>query len=59
MYEADLVDVLSERVIDGGVPFLGICIGLQVPLRIKSSSWCRCGTCIHLRWVPAVNNGLH
>ena len=28
--EQDLVDALTERVRDGGVPFLGICIGLQV-----------------------------
>ncbi len=30
LYEADLVDALTERVLHDRVPFLGICIGLQV-----------------------------
>jgi glutamine amidotransferase len=30
LIEADLVDTLARRVLDDGVPFLGICIGLQV-----------------------------
>jgi glutamine amidotransferase len=30
LHEAGLVDALHERVIEAGVPFLGICIGLQV-----------------------------
>jgi imidazole glycerol-phosphate synthase subunit HisH len=49
LYEADLVDVLSERVIDGGVPFLGICIGLQVLFEHSDE-----GDIDGLGWVPGV-----
>ena len=49
LYEADLVDVLSERVIDGGVPFLGICIGLQVLFEHSDE-----GDVDGLGWVPGV-----
>jgi len=49
LYDADLVDVLSERVIDGGVPFLGICIGLQVLFEHSDE-----GDVDGLGWVPGV-----
>ena len=49
LYEADLVDVLSERVVDGGVPFLGICIGLQVLFEHSDE-----GDVDGLGWVPGV-----
>jgi imidazole glycerol-phosphate synthase subunit HisH len=49
LYEADLVDVLSEQVIDGGVPFLGICIGLQVLFEHSDE-----GDVDGLGWVPGV-----
>jgi len=45
--EQDLVDALNQRVRDGGVPFLGICIGLQVLFDHSEE-----GDADGLGWVP-------
>ena len=45
--ESGLVDPLAERVLGGGVPFLGICIGLQVLLDHSEEGDVDC-----LGWVP-------
>ncbi len=45
--ESGLVDPLAERVLGGGVPFLGICIGLQVLLEHSEEGDVDC-----LGWVP-------
>ena len=49
LYEADLVDALYEQVIEAGVPFLGICIGLQVLFEHSEE-----GDVEGLGWVPGV-----
>ncbi len=49
LYEADLVDVLTERVLGDRVPFLGICIGLQVLFERSDEGDVEC-----LGWVPGV-----
>jgi glutamine amidotransferase len=49
LYEADLVDALSEQVIEAEVPFLGICIGLQVLFEHSEE-----GDVEGLGWVPGV-----
>jgi glutamine amidotransferase len=49
LYEADLVDTLSERVLGDRVPFLGICIGLQVLFDQSDEGDVQC-----LGWVPGV-----
>jgi imidazole glycerol-phosphate synthase subunit HisH len=49
LYDADLVDALSERVLDGAVPFLGICIGLQILFEHSDE-----GDVDGLGWVPGV-----
>jgi imidazole glycerol-phosphate synthase subunit HisH len=49
LYAADLVDALYERVIEAGVPFLGICIGLQVLFEHSEE-----GDVDGLGWVPGV-----
>ena len=49
LYAADLVDALTERVLRDGVPFLGICIGLQVLFEHSEE-----GDVDGLGWVPGV-----
>jgi glutamine amidotransferase len=49
LVEADLVDALSERVLTDRVPFLGICIGLQVLFERSDEGDVEC-----LGWVPGV-----
>jgi len=49
LYAADLVDALTERVLRDGVPFLGICIGLQVLFEHTVE-----GDVDGLGWVPGV-----
>lgn len=49
LYEANLVDTLSEQVIDQKVPFLGICIGLQVLFEHSEE-----GDVDGLGWVPGM-----
>ena len=45
--ELDLVDALADRVLRDGVPFLGICIGLQVLFDHSEEDDTKC-----LGWVP-------
>lgn len=45
--ESDLVDALTDRVVGAQVPFLGICIGLQVLLEHSEEGDVDC-----LGWVP-------
>ena len=47
LFEADLVDALHERVLADRVPFLGICIGLQVLFDHSEEGDTDC-----LGWVP-------
>jgi imidazole glycerol-phosphate synthase subunit HisH len=49
LYGADLVDGLHERVLRDGVPFLGICIGLQVLFEHSEE-----GDVEGLGWIPGV-----
>jgi len=49
LYAADLVDALSERVLRDGVPFLGICIGLQILFEHSEE-----GDVDTLGWLPGV-----
>jgi len=49
LYAAGLVDALTERVLRDGVPFLGICIGLQVLFEHTEE-----GDVDGLGWVPGV-----
>lgn len=49
LYEAGLVDALHEQVIEADVPFLGICIGLQVLFEHSEE-----GDAEGLGWVPGV-----
>jgi glutamine amidotransferase len=49
LYRADLVDALTERVLRDGVPFLGICIGLQVLFEHSEE-----GDVDGLGWIPGV-----
>jgi imidazole glycerol-phosphate synthase subunit HisH len=49
LYDADLVDALYEQVIEAEVPFLGICIGLQVLFEHSEE-----GDVEGLGWVPGV-----
>ncbi len=49
LYAAGLVDALTERVLHDGVPFLGICIGLQVLFEHTEE-----GDVDGLGWVPGV-----
>jgi glutamine amidotransferase len=49
LVEQDLVGVLTERVRDARVPFLGICIGLQVLFDHSEEGDTRC-----LGWIPGV-----
>jgi imidazole glycerol-phosphate synthase subunit HisH len=49
LYDADLVDTLQERVLADRVPFLGICIGLQVLFEHSEE-----GDVDGLGWVPGV-----
>ena len=49
LYGADLVDVLHERVLADRVPFLGICIGLQVLFERSDE-----GDVEGLGWIPGV-----
>lgn len=49
---ADLVDALTERVLGDGVPFLGICIGLQVLFEHSEE-----GDVDGLGWIPGVVRG--
>jgi glutamine amidotransferase len=49
LYDADLVDALQERVLDARVPFLGICIGLQVLFEHSEE-----GDVDGLGWIPGV-----
>ncbi|HEV8322568.1 MAG TPA: imidazole glycerol phosphate synthase subunit HisH [Myxococcota bacterium] len=45
---AGLVDVLRARVLDGGVPFLGICLGMQLLGRVSHEHGLHEG----LGWIP-------
>lgn len=47
LVESGLVDVLTRRVITDGVPFLGICIGLQVLFEHSAEGDVSC-----LGWIP-------
>ncbi len=49
LYDADLVDALQERVLAERVPFLGICIGLQVLFEHSEE-----GDVDGLGWIPGV-----
>jgi glutamine amidotransferase len=49
LYTADLVDTLTERVLEDRVPFLGICIGLQVLFEHSEE-----GDVDGLGWVPGL-----
>jgi len=49
LYAADLVDALTERVLRDGVPFLGICIGLQVLFEHSEE-----GDVDGLGWIPGL-----
>ncbi|MCX4581147.1 MULTISPECIES: imidazole glycerol phosphate synthase subunit HisH [unclassified Streptomyces] len=45
--EAGWPDALRERVVDGDMPFLGICVGLQVLFEASEEQDARC-----LGWIP-------
>lgn len=47
--ESDLLDALTERVLEARVPFLGICIGLQILFEHSEEGETDC-----LGWVPGV-----
>jgi glutamine amidotransferase len=49
LFAADLVDALQARVLADGVPFLGICIGLQVLFEHSEE-----GDVAGLGWLPGV-----
>jgi len=49
LFEADLVDALHERVLSDRVPFLGICIGLQILFEHSEE-----GDVDGLGWIPGV-----
>jgi glutamine amidotransferase len=49
LYDADLVDALQERVLADRVPFLGICIGLQVLFEHSEE-----GDVDGLGWIPGL-----
>ena len=49
LFEADLVDALHERVLGDRVPFLGICIGLQVLFEHSEE-----GDVDGLGWIPGL-----
>ena len=49
LFEADLVDALHERVLEDRVPFLGICIGLQVLFEHSEE-----GDVEGLGWIPGL-----
>jgi imidazole glycerol-phosphate synthase subunit HisH len=49
LHEAGLVDAMHERVVVEGVPFLGICIGLQILFEHSEE-----GDVDGLGWVPGV-----
>jgi glutamine amidotransferase len=49
LYDADLVNALQERVLEDRVPFLGICIGLQVLFEHSEE-----GDVDGLGWIPGL-----
>ncbi|MEM8827465.1 MAG: imidazole glycerol phosphate synthase subunit HisH [Pseudomonadota bacterium] len=44
----DMIETLTERVMDGGVPFLGICVGMQLMARRGEEHGAHQG----LGWIP-------
>lgn len=48
LHESGLVPTLARRVLDEGVPLLGICLGLQMLTRGSEE-----GSCPGLAWLPA------